>query len=98
LDHAQGLGRGVFGGEKQQIDIAEWRQHSASIAAGGRDAQIFDGAKFSMGGCMLEKGRDNPIDQRAQKSGGLQSGDLFMFEGMLNIGLNTRQMAPESTH
>ena len=45
---------------------------------------------------MLEQCRDHAVDQRAQQPGGLEAGDLLVFESMLHIRLDTGQMASES--
>ena len=88
-------GVGSLGGQKQQVDIAERRQHAAAVAAGRRDAEILDRSQFGLVVVCSNSADDNAIDQRPEKPRCLQAGDLLMLEGMLNIGLDTCQMAAE---
>ncbi len=41
---------------------------------------------------MLKQCRYDPVDQSAQKAGRLQPRNLFMFEGMLDVGLDAGKM------
>ncbi len=95
LDDPQRLRRRLLGGQEQQVDVAEWRQHAAAVAAGRGDAQVLGESQVGSGWCMLEQRRDDAVDQRAQQPGGLQAGYLFVLEGMLHVGLDAGQMAPE---
>ena len=40
LDDLQRLAGRFAGGEEQQVDVAEWRQHAAAVAAGAGDRQM----------------------------------------------------------
>ena len=98
LDNTQRFRRWVLRGQEQQVDIAEWRQDTAAVTASRGDAQVLDEPKFGLGCTVLEQCGDDAIDQRAQQPGGLQTGYLLVFEGMLHIRLDSGQMAPEGAY
>ena len=86
---------GSLGGQEQQVDVAERRQHAAAVAAGAGDRQMLRLAEAGVRcGVLVERG-DQPVGQLAEQARGLQTGDLVLLEGVLHVLLDAREMAAE---
>jgi hypothetical protein len=54
LDNTERLWGRVFGRQKQQVDVAEWRQHPSTVPAGRRDAKGLDALEVGFGGGVFK--------------------------------------------
>ena len=97
LDHLQRLTRRVLGGQEQQVDVAERREHAAPISASAGDREMLRFAKAGVRRGVIVQRRDKAVGQLAQQAGGLQAGDLLLLEGMLHMLLDAGEMAAECT-
>ena len=86
------MGGRVLGGQEQQVDVAERRQHSAPIAAGRGDAEVRRLVEAQLVRRVLVKNADDAVDQIAQQARGLQAGELLLLERVLHIGLDTGEV------
>ena len=86
---------GSWGGEEQQVDVAERRQHAAAVAAGRARARRPLRASVHPRRRVLVQRGDKAVDQAGQQARGLQAGDLLLLERVLHMLLNAREMAPE---
>ena len=97
LHHLQRLRRRLGGGQEQQVDVAERRQHAAAVAAGAGHRQLLRLAETGVRyGVLVERG-DQPIGQLAEQACRLQAGDLVLLEGVLHMLLDACEVATKRT-
>jgi hypothetical protein len=103
LDHDQRVGGGVVLSQEQQVDVAERRQHTLAVAAGGDHRQLCraawriagDGVPAGQGGFLQGVGEqvgDQAVGVGSQLVGGLAAGDAAVLELLADTGLRTNHV------
>jgi hypothetical protein len=95
LDHLQRLVRWFRCGQEQQVDVAERCQHTAAVATRAGNGEMVRFTEASVRNGVLVQRRDQPVGQFTQQAGSLKTGDLILLERVLDMLLNTREMAPK---
>ncbi len=105
FDDPQHRRAGLVGGQEQQVDVAERRQHAAAVAAGGRHAEPFRAGAVGLAGRCGRRGvqrqreavqrDDQPVGRARQSPRRHHAGDVATLEALAQQDLDAPELAAE---